>query len=175
MSNCAATSPAARSRCQIRRPPAARRRSWPVARGPGGHLRPCIRVRSREVGGTPTCAYAGTARASRVCAPRGGTRMGTDMATSSPRRVQLRRTRGWRKPPGAVVISRPGKWGNPYRVSEHGLAGALARYRRHLREHPELVEAARRELAGRTLACWCPPERPCHGDILLEVVDGRAP
>ena len=101
--------------------------------------------------------------------------MGTDMATSSPRRVQLRRTRGWRKPPGAVVISRPGKWGNPYRVSVHGLAGALARYRRHLREHPELVEAARRELAGRTLACWCPPERPCHGDILLEVVDGRAP
>ena len=96
-------------------------------------------------------------------------------ATFSPRRVQLRRTKGWRKPPGAVVISRPGKWGNPYRVSEHGLPGALALYRRHLSEHPELVEAARRELAGRTLACWCPPDRPCHGDILLEVIDGRAP
>jgi Domain of unknown function (DUF4326) len=96
-------------------------------------------------------------------------------ATFSPRRVQLRRTKGWRKPPGAVVISRPGKWGNPYRVSEHGLPEALALYRRHLSEHPELVEAARRELAGRTLACWCPPDRPCHGDILLEVIDGRAP
>jgi hypothetical protein len=92
-----------------------------------------------------------------------------------PRRVQLRRTKGWRKPTGAVVISRPSRWGNPYRVSEHGLPGALALYRRHLREHPELVEAARRELAGRTLACWCPPDRPCHGDILLEVVDGHAP
>jgi Domain of unknown function (DUF4326) len=86
--------------------------------------------------------------------------------------------RHWTKrhrPPGAVVISRPSRWGNPYRVSEHGLPGALALYRRHLREHPELVEAARRELAGRTLACWCPLDRPCHGDILLEVVDGHAP
>jgi hypothetical protein len=96
-------------------------------------------------------------------------------ATPPPRRVQLRRAKGWRKPPGAVVISRPSKWGNPYRVSDHGLPEALALYRRHLRAHPELVEAARRELAGRTLACWCPPDRPCHGDILLEVVDGRAP
>jgi Domain of unknown function (DUF4326) len=101
--------------------------------------------------------------------------MRTGKATSSPRRVQLRRTKGWRKPTGAVVISRPSRWGNPYRVSEHGLPGALALYRRHLREHPELVEAGRRELAGRTLACWCPPDRPCHGDILLEVVDGHAP
>jgi Domain of unknown function (DUF4326) len=96
-------------------------------------------------------------------------------ASSAPRRVQLRRTKGWRKPPGAVVISRPSKWGNPYRVSEHGLAEALVLYRRHLAEHPELVEAARSELAGKLLACWCPPERPCHGDILLEVVDGRFP
>jgi Domain of unknown function (DUF4326) len=101
--------------------------------------------------------------------------MHTSEAKSSPRRVQLRRTKGWRKPPDAVVISRPSKWGNPYRVSEHGLAKALALYRRHLTEHPELVEAARNELAGKLLACWCAPEQPCHGDILLEVVDRRTP
>ncbi|HYT25922.1 MAG TPA: DUF4326 domain-containing protein [Actinomycetota bacterium] len=97
--------------------------------------------------------------------------MRTSDATSAPRRVQLRRTNGWRKPPDAVVISRPSKWGNPYRVSEHGLLGALALYRRHLTEHPELAEAARRELAGKTLACWCRPDQPCHGDILFEVLE----
>ena len=32
---------------------------------------------------------------------------------NAPQRVQLRRTKGWRKPEGAVVVSRPSKWGNP--------------------------------------------------------------
>lgn len=35
----------------------------------------------------------------------------------SPQRIQLSRKRGWRKPEGAIVVSRPSKWGNPYRVS----------------------------------------------------------
>lgn len=34
----------------------------------------------------------------------------------SPQRIQLRRTRGWRKPEGAVIVARPSKWGNPFRV-----------------------------------------------------------
>lgn len=34
-----------------------------------------------------------------------------------PQRVQLRRTRGWRKPPDTVVVARPSKWGNPFRVA----------------------------------------------------------
>lgn len=33
-----------------------------------------------------------------------------------PERIQLRRTKGWRKPEGAVVVSRPSRWGNPFRV-----------------------------------------------------------
>jgi hypothetical protein len=31
-------------------------------------------------------------------------------------RIQLRRTRGWRKPEGAVVVARPTKWGNPFHI-----------------------------------------------------------
>jgi hypothetical protein len=31
-------------------------------------------------------------------------------------RIQLRRAKGWRKPAGAVVVSRPTKWGNPHRL-----------------------------------------------------------
>ncbi|XWO59890.1 DUF4326 domain-containing protein (plasmid) [Pseudomonas luteola] len=33
-----------------------------------------------------------------------------------PARIQLRRTKGWRLPEGAVRVARPGKWGNPFRV-----------------------------------------------------------
>jgi hypothetical protein len=36
----------------------------------------------------------------------------------SPQRIQLRRTKGWRKPEGAIVVARPSKWGNPYRLIE---------------------------------------------------------
>lgn len=35
-----------------------------------------------------------------------------------PQRIQLSRRKGWRKPDGAVVVARPSKWGNPYRVGE---------------------------------------------------------
>ncbi|HEY6794781.1 MAG TPA: DUF4326 domain-containing protein [Kineosporiaceae bacterium] len=34
----------------------------------------------------------------------------------SPQRIQLRRTRGWRLPAGAVVVARPTRWGNPIKV-----------------------------------------------------------
>lgn len=33
-----------------------------------------------------------------------------------PERIQLRRTKGWRKPEGAVVVARPSGWGNPFVV-----------------------------------------------------------
>jgi len=34
---------------------------------------------------------------------------------SEPKRIQRKRTRGWRMPDGAVYVGRPTKWGNPYR------------------------------------------------------------
>jgi len=99
----------------------------------------------------------------------------------SPKRIQLSRSRGWKKPPGAVVVSRPSRWGNPFTVVEHGRAGAVAAYRQYLRDNPALVTAAREELAGRDLACWCPLADdegrpvPCHAEILLEVAAGGRP
>lgn len=36
----------------------------------------------------------------------------------SPKRIQLRRTTGWRKPEGAVVVARPTRWGNPILLSD---------------------------------------------------------
>lgn len=48
-------------------------------------------------------------------------------------------------------------------------------YRVHLRDHPDLVERARRELVGWDLACWCKPGKDCHGDVLLAVIAGEQP
>lgn len=40
-----------------------------------------------------------------------------------PERIQLRRTKGWRLPENTVVVSRPSKWGNPFRFkTTRGLA-----------------------------------------------------
>jgi hypothetical protein len=92
----------------------------------------------------------------------------------TPKRVQLSRKRGWRKPPGAVVVvSRPSRWGNPYRVADHGRAAAVAQYRQCLADNPRLAEAVRRELAGKDLACRCNPTS-CHADVLLEVANEKA-
>lgn len=87
-------------------------------------------------------------------------------------------------PAGAVKITRPSRWGNPHPVGRpckpcggtvHDLGASLTLFRRHLDSNPDLVERARRELAGRDLACWCPPDRPCHADIWLELVNRPAP
>ena len=39
-------------------------------------------------------------------------------APGTPKRIQLRRTKGWRKPEGAIVVARPSKWGNPFRLGD---------------------------------------------------------
>lgn len=59
-------------------------------------------------------------------------------------------------------------------------AASVDAYREHMAEHPELVEAARTELSGWDLACFCPPEvdgqpLPRHVDVLLDVVAGNDP
>jgi hypothetical protein len=76
-------------------------------------------------------------------------------------------------PNGAVSISRPSKWGNPYRYEKGELANLdwnreLARYEEYVRSKPELM-AALGELVGKDLVCWCKPD-PCHGDVLLALV-----
>jgi hypothetical protein len=94
---------------------------------------------------------------------------------TGPCRIRLRRTKGWRKPPGAVVVARPTKWGNPYPVAIHGRDEAVRLHREHLLADHDLAAAARAELAGRDLACWCPAGEPCHADALLAVANGMAP
>ena len=37
---------------------------------------------------------------------------------SEPRRIQRKRTKGWRMPEGAVYVGRPTLWGNPYTLRD---------------------------------------------------------
>jgi hypothetical protein len=36
-----------------------------------------------------------------------------------PKRIQRRRVKGWKMPENTVSITRPGKWGNPFKVGHH--------------------------------------------------------
>ena len=93
---------------------------------------------------------------------------------SGPKRIQLSRRKGWRLPPGAITVARPGPWGNPFRVGDAGPDGrviasrdeAVVLYRAHVVGPPE--GRAYVELRGHDLACWCPLDGPCHADVLLE-------
>jgi hypothetical protein len=90
------------------------------------------------------------------------------------RRIQLSRRRGWRKPVGTVMVSRPTRWGNPFPI------GPDCTQAESVRRYAEALAAGtlgfdtddvRRELAGHDLACWCPLDEPCHADVLLAVAN----
>lgn len=119
---------------------------------------------------------------------------------SAPKRIQLRRTQGWRKPEEAVVVARPSRWGNPYRLERmtaghtpHWAVSLGGRFvtapipspveaRREAVMYYEIAllatahgvpshEEIREHLGGRDLCCWCPLDQPCHADGLLEVAN----
>lgn len=76
-------------------------------------------------------------------------------------------------PSDAVFIGRPSKWGNPYTIGLDGPRDeVIEKFRIHLAESPKLIQAAKNELAGKHLLCFCKPA-PCHGDILLSVANSK--
>src|SRR5690242_2534546 len=107
-----------------------------------------------------------------------------DNGMSSPARIRLQRTAGWRMPAGTVKVDRTTLWGNPFDVREYGrdfalhLFGYTARgcwspanvmdvdeptasmlHEAHCRWLRRIggdpVGRARAELRGKNLACWC--------------------
>lgn len=91
-----------------------------------------------------------------------------------PKRVQLSRRKGYRKPDGVVTVSRPTKWGNPFLPGAYGDAAAAVReFRRRLTagDMGMTTSDVRHELRGKDLACWCQPDQPCHADVLLEIAN----
>ncbi len=61
------------------------------------------------------------------------------------------------------------KWHNPFTRRNSGPTESLVeKYRKYVEADEELMGALH-ELKGKTLGCWCKP-KPCHGDVLVELV-----
>jgi hypothetical protein len=121
----------------------------------------------------------------------------------TPRRVQMRRKKGWRMPEGAVYVGRPTRWGNPFMIGSNQPSLFVHDGRRVFWDTPRCDEAltsarakavelftlhtgpmgryeldlaeVQRHLAGKDLACWCPLDQPCHADVLLEMANVPEP
>lgn len=112
-----------------------------------------------------------------------------------PKRIQLRRTKGWRKPAGCVSVGRGTRWGNPFKLdgtidvryvradlrevasaqkptprtqSDAAAGFTLALLRGDL---SFTLDDIKRELRGKDLACWCGAESPCHAEVLLSIAN----
>lgn len=113
----------------------------------------------------------------------------------APKRIQRKRTRGWRMPKGAVYVGRRTIWGNHWKVGlvtncmcdkdEHEFAECphnflrrataqecVSSYREWMLSSDYRIGKIKAELRGKDLACWCPLDQPCHADVLLEIANG---
>lgn len=114
-----------------------------------------------------------------------------------PIRVQRKRTPGYRtplcscgcgRPP--IYVGRPSPWGNPWAVGDTRYwlvkpggwidrkphppltrEQAIQTFRNSIEyritEEPDFLA----ELRGHDLSCWCPPDQPCHADVLIELAN----
>jgi hypothetical protein len=71
----------------------------------------------------------------------------------------------------AVVVARPSRWGNPYRIAEFGREKAIALFTRSIREGAAKPDLS--FLRGKNLACWCAPDQACHADVLLALANAQ--
>jgi hypothetical protein len=114
-----------------------------------------------------------------------------------PRRLQLRRSRGWRLPAKTLKVDRSTLFGNPFLAADYGSERAVVLFRAWITgrcAHVCLPPGAKRALArrradmlralpalrGKNLACWCPlPRRgepdTCHAAVLLALANRRSP
>lgn len=91
---------------------------------------------------------------------------------NKPIRVQLRRTKGWRMPPNTVKVDRSTRYGNDFVMAHEGTRGlAIESFREKAEAQWESCPAFYESLRGMNLACWCPLNKSCHADILLEIAN----
>lgn len=106
-----------------------------------------------------------------------------------PKRIQRKRTKGWKMPENTIYVGRPTMWGNPftgdnaadkYRIAVSSFPVSqetLADWKANGGRADMLIALAGRvrpvldKLRGHNLACWCALDKPCHVDILLEIVN----
>jgi hypothetical protein len=102
--------------------------------------------------------------------------------TDKPLRIQRTRQKGkgYLFPEGEqndlpiVAVSRPLRWGNPYKVGENGVKDvleAIALFEKDINDIVLWEQTIKAELKGKNLACWCKLGEPCHADVLLKIAN----
>lgn len=100
-----------------------------------------------------------------------------------PRRIQRRRTKGWRTPEGAIYVGRPTQWANPYLVGSRRLWGG-GRGDCHIvtlqeglpgipDDHDHLTLADAHAVATRAYRAWITSLGPAYLGALPLVLGGR--
>lgn len=113
-----------------------------------------------------------------------------------PKRIQRKRSKGWRAPVGAINCTRPGKYGNPFKVGmwfrkmtpnwhvwssgdsphfgneqvrdlEHSIELFNDYAEKRLTWQPDWLEPLR----GHDLVCWCRLTSRCHVDTILRLAN----
>jgi len=108
----------------------------------------------------------------------GDTRM-----SAMPKRIQRKIVAGWKMPPGSVYVGGASVFGNRWKVGAWSTtlgrcvesnAEAVDVFRQvmgHGSEAAPWRAYARKMLGGKDLVCWCPLDKPCHADVLLEIAN----
>ena len=114
------------------------------------------------------------------------------------KRIQRKRTKGWRMPPNTVYVGRPTDFGNPFVVGEHVPPNTFWKKGSYFHvesrdhavmlftywveglcppgytatQHKNLIIRRRlTELTGKDLCCWCSLDNSCHADVLLRLAN----
>jgi hypothetical protein len=117
----------------------------------------------------------------------------------SPVRIQRSRRKGFKTHENTIYVGRPTKFGNPFKLAEHGwiickidgrwlnwsLTGGfeiddiVCLYEKWLKDELKDNPAGRKvppipcinELKGKNLSCFCSLSEPCHVDVLLKMAN----
>lgn len=85
-----------------------------------------------------------------------------------------------KREPYDIYIGRGSKWGNPFSHMKYSQAEVIVESREEAIEcfknwietRPDLIDAARKELKGKILGCFCDP-LPCHGEVLIKLANSE--
>ena len=98
-----------------------------------------------------------------------------------PKRIQRKRTKGWKMPPNTVNVGRPSKYGNSFKVGDNDLMEVRPMTAEDAKKYfewaldyapKEMLDEWIAELRGKDLACWCALDAACHADVLLKLANG---
>lgn len=102
------------------------------------------------------------------------------------KRIQRKRTKGWRKPENCIYAGRGSRWGNPYKIGEYEYSPATKQNISITKENcltlfkyyaefklifePDWLEPLR---SADSISCWCKEDSPCHVDVIIELLEDK--